>query len=85
MAGKKRHSAAQIVKKLEDADRRLVAGQNNAQVCQALEIGEATYDRWRNQYGGMNAEEAKRLKYLERHTTTHVVRMSIRVPLNRLQ
>ena len=65
MAGKKRHSAAQIVKKLEDADRRLVAGQNLAQVCQALEIGEATYHRWRNQYGGMKAEEAKRLKELE--------------------
>lgn len=65
MAGKKRHSAAQIVKKLEDADRRLVAGQNIAQVCQALEVSEATYHRWRNQYGGMKAEEAKRLKELE--------------------
>jgi len=65
MAGKKRHSAAQIVKKLADADRRLVAGQSIAQVCQALEIGEATFHRWRNQYGGMKAEEAKRLKELE--------------------
>jgi putative transposase len=65
MAGRKRHSAAQIVKKLEDADRRLTAGQNIAQVCQALEVSEATYHRWRNQYGGMKAQEAVRLKELE--------------------
>ena len=32
---------------------------------QALEVSEATYLRWRQQYGGMKAEEAKRLKELE--------------------
>jgi transposase-like protein len=36
-----------------------------AAVLQALEVSEATYLRWRNQYGGMKAEEAKRLKELE--------------------
>ena len=35
------------------------------QVCQSLEISEQTFHRWRNQYGGMKAEEAKRLKELE--------------------
>jgi transposase-like protein len=65
MSKRKRHSAEQIVKKLEDADRRLTAGQSVAQVCQALEVSEATYHRWRNQYGGMKAQEAKRLKELE--------------------
>ena len=65
MAKRKRHSPAQIVGKLQEADRRLNAGQNIAQVCQALEVSEATYHRWRNQYGGMKAEEAKRLKALE--------------------
>ncbi len=66
MAKRKRHSAEQIVRKLEEADRRLTAGQTIAQVCQFLEVSEATYHRWRNQYGGMKAEEAKRLKQLER-------------------
>ena len=33
-------------------------------VLQALEISESTYERWRAQYGGMKAEEAKRLKQL---------------------
>jgi transposase-like protein len=65
MGRRKRHSPEQIVRKLEDADRRLSAGQGIGQVCQALEVSEATYHRWRNQYGGMKAQEAKRLKELE--------------------
>ena len=43
----------------------LNAGKDVAGVLQALEVSEATYLRWRNQYGGMKAEEAKRLKELE--------------------
>ncbi len=43
----------------------LNAGKDVAAVLQALEVSEATYLRWRNQYGGMKAEEAKRLKELE--------------------
>jgi transposase-like protein len=43
----------------------LSAGKELGQVLQALEISEATFHRWRNQYGGMKAEEAKRLKELE--------------------
>ena len=62
---RKRHSPEQIVKKLRDADAMLNAGQDLAAVLQALEISEATYHRWRNQYGGMKSEEAKRLKQLE--------------------
>lgn len=69
MAKRKRHTAAQIIRKLEDADRRLTAGQSVAQVYQALEVSEPTYYRWRNQYGGMKAEEAKRLKQLEVENT----------------
>lgn len=62
---KKRHSPEQIVRKLRDADAMLNAGKDVAAVLQALEISEATYHRWRTQYGGMKAEEAKRLKQLE--------------------
>ena len=65
MGRRKRHSPEQTVRELEDADRRLSAGQGIGQVCQALEVSEATYHRWRNQYGGMKAQEAKRLKELE--------------------
>lgn len=62
---RKRHTPEQIVKKLRDADAMLNAGKDLATVLQALEISEATYHRWRNQYGGMKSEEAKRLKQLE--------------------
>jgi len=62
---RKRHAPEQIVRKLRDADAMLNAGKDQSAVLQALEISEATYLRWRNQYGGMKAEEAKRLKELE--------------------
>jgi len=35
------------------------------QVCRRLEISEQTFHRWRNQYGGMQASDAKRLEDLE--------------------
>jgi len=66
MARRKHHKPEQIIRKLEEADRRLNAGQNIAQVCQALEVAESTLHRWRNQYGGMKANEAKRLKEHEK-------------------
>ena len=62
---RKRHTPEQIVKKLRDADAMLNSGKDVAAVLQALEISEATYQRWRSQYGGMKASEAKRLKELE--------------------
>jgi putative transposase len=61
----KRHTPEQIVKKLRDADAMLNAGKELGAVLQALEVSEGTYHRWRNRYGGMKSEEAKRLKELE--------------------
>lgn len=63
--GRKRHSPEQIIRKLREADGMLSAGSEIGQVCQRLEVSEATFHRWRAQYGGMKAEEAKRLKELE--------------------
>lgn len=62
---RRRHSPEQVVKKLRDADAMLNSGKDLSAVLQALEVSEATYHRWRNQYGGMKSEEAKRLKRLE--------------------
>ena len=62
---RKRHSPEQVIRKLRDADRMLSEGKEIAAVCQALEVSEATFHRWRNQYGGMKANEAKRLKELQ--------------------
>jgi putative transposase len=60
-----RHSPEQIVRKLQEADAMLTVGKTLGQVCQALEVSEQTFHRWRNQYGGMKAQEAKRLRELE--------------------
>lgn len=67
MSGKnrRRHNPQQIVEKLQEADRLLNAGQSVGPVLQMLGVSQATYHRWRQQYGGMKASEAKRLKELE--------------------
>lgn len=65
MTRRKKHRPEQIVAKLRDADVMLNAGKDVAAVLQSLGISEATYHRWRKQYGGMKADEAKRLKELE--------------------
>ena len=62
---RKHHSAEQIVKRLREAGTMLSAGKSVAEVVQVLEVGEQTYYRWKSKYGGMQAEEAKRLKELE--------------------
>ncbi len=44
-------------------------GKELAEVVRHLEVSEQTYHRWRNQFGGMKADDAKRLKELERENT----------------
>jgi transposase-like protein len=61
-----RHSPEQIIRKLREADAELASGKAIAEVCKALGVAEATYHRWRNQYGGMKADEMRRLKDLEK-------------------
>ena len=62
---KKRHTPEQIVRKLREADAELAAGASVPQIARKLGISEATFHRWRNQYGGMKADSLKRLKELE--------------------
>lgn len=62
---KKRHTPEQIVRKLRQADAELAAGTSVPEVARRLGISEATFHRWRNQYGGMKADAMKRLKELE--------------------
>jgi len=62
----KRHSPEQVIRKLREAEAELSAGRTLAEVVKKLEISEATYHRWKAQYGGMKDEQVKRLKELER-------------------
>jgi len=60
-----RHTPEQAVRKVREGERLLNDGADLAQVLRVLEISEATWNRWRSQYGGMKASEAKRFKELE--------------------
>jgi len=48
----------------------LAEGKDVAAVCRELGVSEPTYHRWRNQFGGLKADDAKRLKDLERENST---------------
>jgi len=54
------------VRKLTHADRMLGDGKDVADVCCELQVSEQTYHSCRNQFGGLKADDAKRLKDLER-------------------
>lgn len=60
-----RHTPEQIVSKLREAEAMVAAGRSIAQVVQTLGVSEQTFGRWKSQYGGMKADEARRLKELE--------------------
>src|SRR5215212_878989 len=62
---RRRHTPEQIIRKLREADRLLAEGHQVPEVAKQLEVSEATYHRWRAQYGGLKADDVKRLKELE--------------------
>ena len=57
--------AEQVVRKLREAHRLLGEGFELPDVLRELEVSEATYHRWRAQYGGMKADVVKRLEEFE--------------------
>ncbi len=62
----KGYSPEQIVRKLRQAEGKLATGSTIPEVSRELGISEATFHRWKKQYGGMSQQEAKRLKELEK-------------------
>jgi putative transposase len=62
---KKRHSSEQIIRKLRQAEVMLGQGRTVSEACKELCITDATYYKWRKNYGGMEISQAKRLKALE--------------------
>ncbi len=60
-----KHTPDQIIPKLRATEVDLATGMTIGQVCQKSTISENTFHRWRQQYGGMKADDAKRLKKLE--------------------
>jgi putative transposase len=65
MSKRRRHSPEQIIRKLAEGNKLLAGGTGLEEVCRHLQIAESTWHRWLSQYGGMKANDAKRLKELE--------------------
>jgi len=56
-----RHTAEQIIRELKNAEQLIARGMTFADVCCDIEVTQPTYHRWKQQHGGMHAEQAKRL------------------------
>ena len=59
-------SPEQIVVTLRQIEVQLAQGQSLALACKEAGISEQSYYRWRREYGGLQLEQTKRLKELER-------------------
>jgi putative transposase len=66
---RRRHTPEQVVRKLREAERMLGEGKTIPEVAKELEVSENTFHRWRQQFGGMKADDVKRLKELERENS----------------
>src|ERR1700759_2192994 len=65
MARGKRYQPEQVVNLLRQIEVAIANGKTTAQACKEAEIVEQTYFRWRKEYGGLQIDQAKRLKELE--------------------
>lgn len=64
--GRKGQAPEQIIAKLREVEVSLAKGKTVAETCRALGVCEQTFYRWRNVYGGLKVDQAKKLKALER-------------------
>ncbi len=55
----------QIVQLLHQADEALGQGKAIEDICREHQISPATYHRWKQKYGGLTVQDAKRLKEFE--------------------
>ncbi len=62
---RRRHTPEQIIRKLAEGNKQLAGGAELDAVCRHLQVAESTWHRWVAQYGGLKANDAKRLKELE--------------------
>jgi transposase-like protein len=63
---KKRFSAEQIVALLRQIEVALAQGKSIAIACREAGISDQSYFRWRKEYGGLDLDQARRMKDLEK-------------------
>ena len=62
----KRAKPEEIIAKLREVEVRLSRGENAATAARAIGVTEQTYYRWRKEYGGLQTNQVKRLKEMEK-------------------
>jgi|TARA_B100001964_G_scaffold33657_1_gene35689 transposase-like protein len=62
---RRKHSPEQILRKLREVEVALAKGETVARAVRQIEVTEQTYYRWRNEYGGLSIDQARKLKQLE--------------------
>ncbi|MBM4160080.1 MAG: IS3 family transposase [Ignavibacteria bacterium] len=67
--GRQKHTAEQIISKLREAEVLQGKGMSLEEVLRQLNISDATYYKWRKEYGGLRLDQAKRLKELEQENS----------------
>jgi transposase-like protein len=67
--GRQQHSAEQIIGELREAEVLQGKGMPMEEILRQLGISDATYYKWRKEYGGLRVDQAKRLKELEQENS----------------
>lgn len=62
---RKVHGAEEIVAKLRQVELLMTQGRSAADAVRAIGVTEATYYRWRKEFGGLKGDQVRRLKELE--------------------
>jgi transposase-like protein len=67
--GRRKHTAEEIINKLREAEVLHAKGMSIEEVMRQLGVSDATYYKWRKEYGGLRVDQAKRLKEMEQENT----------------
>ena len=63
---RKKYTTEQIITKLRQVEVMVAQGKTLEELCRSIEIRSNMYYRWKKTYGGMQIDQAKRYKELER-------------------
>jgi putative transposase len=67
--GRRRYTPEQIIRLLRQSEVLSSEGRNLSEICREIGVTTNTYYRWRKEYGGMQVNQAKRLKELEKENS----------------
>lgn len=62
---RKHRKPEEIIRLLKQSDVLLSQGKSVSEACREIGVSDATYYKWRKEYGGMGMDQARRLKELE--------------------